>query len=175
VTLKLLWFRSCVQKNSACWNTDFSGAKEENATTVYSLMHWQPFNPIYYPWGIFFGKFCEIGDNWVSSILNCSQCCLIVFSLQQTNSVALSPRANYTDWATATCLRNLVLTFLDRGVSCGQRGGSPTVVNFSFLDSFFLQHTEILRTFTALCFVKSNKSVSAALFWSPRLLQKSFM
>jgi hypothetical protein len=28
----------------------------------------------------------------------------------QTNSVALSPRANYTDWATATCRRNLVST-----------------------------------------------------------------
>jgi hypothetical protein len=53
---------------------------------------------------------------------------------KQTNSVALSPRANYTDWATATCWRNLVPTFADRGVSHGQRGGSPTVVNLSFLD-----------------------------------------
>jgi hypothetical protein len=48
--------------------------------------------------------------------------------IQKTNSVALSPRANYTDWATATCRRNLVPTFVDRGVSRGQRGGSPTVV-----------------------------------------------
>jgi hypothetical protein len=36
----------------------------------------------------------------------------------QTNSVALSPQACYTDWATATCRRNLVpvdnLSFLDR-------------------------------------------------------------
>jgi hypothetical protein len=47
----------------------------------------------------------------------------------KTNSVALSPRANYTDWATATCRRNLVPTFVDRRVSRGQRGGSPTVVN----------------------------------------------
>jgi hypothetical protein len=39
-----------------------------------------------------------------------------------------------TDWATATCWRNLVPTFTDRGVSRGQRGGSPTVVNLSFLD-----------------------------------------
>jgi hypothetical protein len=46
----------------------------------------------------------------------------------------LSPQANYTDWATATCRRNLVSTFADRGVSRGQRGGSPTVVNLSFLD-----------------------------------------
>jgi hypothetical protein len=52
----------------------------------------------------------------------------------QTNSVALSPRVNYTDWATATCQRNLVSTFVDRGVSRGQRGRSPTVINLSFLD-----------------------------------------
>jgi hypothetical protein len=49
----------------------------------------------------------------------------------KTNSVALSPRANYTDWATATCRRIIVPTFVDRGVSRGQRGGSPTVVNLS--------------------------------------------
>jgi hypothetical protein len=47
--------------------------------------------------------------------------------------VALSPRASYTDWATATCRRNLVPTFADRGVSRGQQGRSPTVVNLSFL------------------------------------------
>jgi hypothetical protein len=50
------------------------------------------------------------------------------------NSVAFSPQANYIDWATATCLRNLVPNFADRGVSRGQCGGSPTVVNLSFLD-----------------------------------------
>jgi hypothetical protein len=50
------------------------------------------------------------------------------------NSVALSPQANFTDWATATCRRNLVPNFVDREVSRGQRGGSPTVVNLSFLD-----------------------------------------
>jgi hypothetical protein len=55
-------------------------------------------------------------------------------SSKQTNFVALSPRANYTDWSTATCRRNLVPTFVDRGVSSGQRGGYPTVVNLSFLD-----------------------------------------
>jgi hypothetical protein len=32
------------------------------------------------------------------------------------DSVALSPQANYTDWSTATCRRNLVQTFMDRGV-----------------------------------------------------------
>jgi hypothetical protein len=52
----------------------------------------------------------------------------------QLNSVALSPQAKYTDWATATCGRNLVPTFADRGVSRSQRGGSPTVVNLSFLN-----------------------------------------
>jgi hypothetical protein len=51
-----------------------------------------------------------------------------------TYSVALSQRANYTDWVIATYRRNLVPTFVDRGVSRGQRGGSPMVVNLSFLD-----------------------------------------
>jgi hypothetical protein len=50
------------------------------------------------------------------------------------NSVALSPQTNYTDWATTTCRRNLVPTFVDKEVSRGQRGGSHTVVNLSFLD-----------------------------------------
>jgi hypothetical protein len=56
------------------------------------------------------------------------------FNLQETNSMALSPQANYTDWATATCRQNLVPTFVDRRVSRGQRGGSPTIINLSFLD-----------------------------------------
>jgi hypothetical protein len=45
------------------------------------------------------------------------------------NSVALSPQVNCTDWSTATCRRNLMPTFVDRGVSRGQRGGSPADVN----------------------------------------------
>jgi hypothetical protein len=49
-------------------------------------------------------------------------------------SVAFSSRAKYADRATATCRRNLVPTFVDRGVSRGQRGRSHTVVNLSFLD-----------------------------------------
>jgi hypothetical protein len=53
---------------------------------------------------------------------------------KKTNSVDLSPGANSTDWVTATCLRSLVSTFVDRGVSRGQRDGSPTAVNLSFLD-----------------------------------------
>jgi hypothetical protein len=55
-------------------------------------------------------------------------------SRTKKNFVALSLQANYTDWATATCRRNLVLTFVDRVVSRGQSGVSPTVVNLSFLD-----------------------------------------
>jgi hypothetical protein len=51
----------------------------------------------------------------------------------QKYSVALSPQANYTDWATANCRWNLVPTFVDRRVSLGQLSGSLTVVNFSFL------------------------------------------
>jgi hypothetical protein len=52
----------------------------------------------------------------------------------KTYPVALTPQANYTDWSVVTCRRNLVPTFADRVVSRGQRGGSPTVANFSFLD-----------------------------------------
>jgi hypothetical protein len=40
----------------------------------------------------------------------------------KTNSVAFSPQANYADCETATCRRNLVPTFADRGMSRGQRG-----------------------------------------------------
>jgi hypothetical protein len=54
--------------------------------------------------------------------------CATIKQLFRYNSVALSPQANYTDWATATCRRNLVSASADRGVSRGQRGGSPTVV-----------------------------------------------
>jgi hypothetical protein len=54
--------------------------------------------------------------------------------LTQTNSMTFSPQANYTDWATATCWRNLVPTFEDRVVSWGQRGRSRTDVNLSYLD-----------------------------------------
>jgi hypothetical protein len=50
------------------------------------------------------------------------------------NSVAFSPQANYTNSATTTCWWPVVQTFADRGVLCGQRRGSPMVVNLSFLD-----------------------------------------
>jgi hypothetical protein len=48
--------------------------------------------------------------------------------------MAFSPQANYTNWLTAICRRILVPPFVDRGVSRGQRGRSPSVVNLSFLD-----------------------------------------
>jgi hypothetical protein len=48
--------------------------------------------------------------------------------------MAFSSQANYTDLATATCWRNSVPTFADRGVSRGQHDGSPTAVNLSFID-----------------------------------------
>jgi hypothetical protein len=59
-----------------------------------------------------------------------------------TNSVALSPQANYTDGSTATCRRSLVPTFADRRLSRGQRGGSHTVVNLSFLHRTEGSHTK---------------------------------
>jgi hypothetical protein len=44
------------------------------------------------------------------------------------NTVVLSPQANYTHWATATGRRIVVPTFVDKEVSHGQRGGTPTAV-----------------------------------------------
>jgi hypothetical protein len=52
--------------------------------------------------------------------------------------MAFSPRANYTDWATATCWLNLVPSFADRGALRGRRDGASTVVNLSFLDRIIL-------------------------------------
>jgi hypothetical protein len=54
--------------------------------------------------------------------------------INKTNSMAFSPQANYTDWATTTCRQNLMPTFVDRGVLRRQRSGSLTVVNLGFLD-----------------------------------------
>jgi hypothetical protein len=48
-----------------------------------------------------------------------------IFFLDLPHTVTLSPQANYTDWATVTCQRNSVPTFAGRGMSSGQRGGSP--------------------------------------------------
>jgi hypothetical protein len=49
-------------------------------------------------------------------------------------SLAFSPQANYTDWATTTCQRILVPNVVDGGGgSRGQRGGTPKVVNLILL------------------------------------------
>jgi hypothetical protein len=59
---------------------------------------------------------------------------LLLLLLFDCKCVVNPVAANYTDWATATGRRKLVPTFVDRGMSRGQRGGSPTAVNLSFLD-----------------------------------------
>jgi hypothetical protein len=41
----------------------------------------------------------------------------------KTTSVAFSPQANFSDWATVADRRIFVPTSADRGVSRGQRGG----------------------------------------------------
>jgi hypothetical protein len=64
----------------------------------------------------------------------CVSCEVRISSKQQTNSVALSLQANHTDSSTTTGRRLLVPTFLDRGVSRGQRGGTPTAVDLRFPD-----------------------------------------
>jgi hypothetical protein len=77
-------------------------------------------------------------STWAEDFVGIHQWATTGEDKNKTNSVGFSPRANYTDWATATCRRNLVPTFVDREVSRGQRGGSTTVVNLSFLDrSYF--------------------------------------
>jgi hypothetical protein len=67
---------------------------------------------------------------WKTSGFLCGPCS----AGYHTNSVTLSPQANYTDWATATCQRNLVPAFAERGVSRGQSGGISAAGNLSFLD-----------------------------------------
>jgi hypothetical protein len=58
---------------------------------------------------------------------------IYIYIYPQTNSVALSPEANYTERPPLVD-DILVPTFVDTGVSHDQRGGSSTVVNLSFLD-----------------------------------------
>jgi hypothetical protein len=58
---------------------------------------------------------------------------ITLIKTKQINSVALIPQERYTDWTTASCRRNMLPTFVDRGVSRGQRSGSPTFVNLRFI------------------------------------------
>jgi hypothetical protein len=53
---------------------------------------------------------------------------------KQTISEAFNPQAKYADWTTAAGRQILMPTFVNRRVSRGQRGGSHTAVNLSFLD-----------------------------------------
>jgi hypothetical protein len=66
--------------------------------------------------------------------------------------VALSPQTNYTD--------NLVSSFVDRGVSRGQRGGSPTVVNLSFLDRSRYFSFKVAGTVIIIIIISSSSSSS---------------
>jgi hypothetical protein len=64
------------------------------------------------------------------------------YNIKKQNSVAFSPKESYTDWATATGRWILVPTFVECGISRGQRGRTPTAVNLNFLDRsryFFIQ------------------------------------
>jgi hypothetical protein len=63
----------------------------------------------------------------------------VVVEHQPTKSVALGPQANYTDWATTTCRRNLVSTFVD---TWGVEWSAQRIPHLSFLDHsryFFFQ------------------------------------
>jgi hypothetical protein len=81
----------------------------------------------------------------------------------KTNSVAFSLQANYTDWAIATGRRILVPNFADRVVSRGQRGGTLTVVNLSFLDQeplYFLSSSSSFILTRIRLMEKSNDLVA---------------
>jgi hypothetical protein len=63
----------------------------------------------------------ECSRKWaIQHLYNVKYIMAHTFKTYKTNSMAFCPQANYTDWATATCQRNLVPTFVDRGVSHGQ-------------------------------------------------------
>jgi hypothetical protein len=81
----------------------------------------------------FYSKFDAIlsTSTCVGTVSNYSQSLLL---LKKKTHWPLVRKRTILNWATATCRRNLVPTFVDGGVSRGQRGGSPTVVNLSFLD-----------------------------------------
>jgi hypothetical protein len=59
---------------------------------------------------------------------------LLLLTNKQTNTVAFSPQVNYSEWAIAIGRQILVQTFVDRGVSRGQRGGTSTAINLNVLD-----------------------------------------
>jgi hypothetical protein len=69
----------------------------------------------------------------------------------KTNSVAVSPQANFTGGSTATCRRNLVPTFVDRGVSRGQMGMISAVGNTDMRRVFCSQHRNLALFSLASC------------------------
>jgi hypothetical protein len=107
-------------------------------SSVFSRTALDPPNLLFIGWGGrgYIGPWSEPPiSNWCRAQYVCIYIYIYIYNLHKlSNSVAFSPQTNYTDWATTTCQRNLVPTFVDRGVSRGHRGGSPTVVNLSFLD-----------------------------------------
>jgi hypothetical protein len=75
--------------------------------------------------------------------------CPCAHTYTHINSVAFSPQANNTDWATVTSRQILVPTFVDRGVSCGQRSGTPMAIILNFLGwscYFFFQVAPLLSS-----------------------------
>jgi hypothetical protein len=81
---------------------------------------------------------------------------------KQANSVAFSPQANYTDWATTTGWRILVPTFTDRGVSCSQHSGTPMAINLGVLDwsRYFLFHVALHLSSQGLSGLRSRPTAT---------------
>jgi hypothetical protein len=91
-------------------------------------------NPLVFQWLRVSGRWTKSSNPAILNVIPSSEPFMFYWSQtnrtedrpiknKQTNSLALSPRASYTDWSTATCRRNLVSTFVDRGVSRGQKTG----------------------------------------------------
>jgi hypothetical protein len=78
------------------------------------------------------------------------------------NSVALSPQANYTDWVTATCRRNLVPTFVSRWVS---RGIDPVKGTWN---KGYVRYSS--QTYTQwVCFVISTRTHQRGVYFYERV------
>jgi hypothetical protein len=83
----------------------------------------------------------KIRPNWKRSVRPMSHTLGLYFH-PNSNSEAFSQQRNILTERPPPVGEFLVPTFVDRGVWRGQRGGSPTVVNLSFIDRsryFFFQ------------------------------------
>jgi hypothetical protein len=131
-TLSICWFADKTENTILCsWRESSSGMWRHTALVGTDVSEKLITSTL---------RMRKISELWTMLVVtsNCSTLQRITLHSSQrvtaaNNSVALSPLANYTDWSTATCRRNLVPTFADRGASRGQRGGSPTVVNLTIL------------------------------------------